>query len=299
MNLLLSLIMGEGRKRIVSLLKAMDTHIGHPPQIANVLVRGFSAGSFVGLTVLHLLWQWQSIHAAGGVLGAIACPPALLDRIPLDKMQHVVLLHYWADQLCMWRPEEGHALARRTVYGHGDWKMLNHFGSQEHNYCHWLDNVPPLGQHPLWKVMLRNPDMANPQKRDASALRLLSGLSFSLDRQTSALLASILRIVHESDIGASWSSLAETRAGLKDQITISKMQPHQRIRDHNEVRQLTSHYLSLHRQDGTGFSPPAYCELPLPLSCWACACVSPMVSTPTACLLRLSQPTETWRVKRS
>ncbi len=31
MNLLLSLIMGEGRKRIVSLLEAMDTHIGPPP----------------------------------------------------------------------------------------------------------------------------------------------------------------------------------------------------------------------------------------------------------------------------
>ena len=32
MNLLLSLIMGEGRKRIVSLLEAMDTHIGPPPR---------------------------------------------------------------------------------------------------------------------------------------------------------------------------------------------------------------------------------------------------------------------------
>ena len=87
----------------------------------------------------------------------------------------------------MWRPEDGHALARRTVYVYGDWKMLNHFGS------HWLDNVPPLSLHPLWKVMLRNPDMANPQKRDASALRLLSWLSFSLDRQTSALLAKLMK----------------------------------------------------------------------------------------------------------
>ena len=37
----------------------------------------------------------------------------------------------------MWRPEDGHALARRTVYVYGDWKMLNHFGSQEHSYCDW------------------------------------------------------------------------------------------------------------------------------------------------------------------
>ncbi len=183
-------------------------------------------------------------------------------------------------------------------------RRLNHFGGQEHNYCHWLDNVPPVGQHQLWKVLLHNPNMANPHKRDASALRLLSWLSFSLDRQTSALLAklmkqltteeetspTILQIVQESDVGASWNSLAEIRAGLIDQISISnlahptdvvtqlyrtfltrlsfprlvhfldlvlpQMQPHQRIRDHNDIRQLTSHYLSLHGQDGGGLSPP-------------------------------------------
>ena len=144
MNLLLSLILGHGRKRIVSLLEATNSLLGPPPQIVNVLVRGFSARSFVGLTVLHLLWKWQAIHARG-VLGAIACPPALLERIPHEMMQQLALLHYWADQLCMWRPAEGYVLARRTVYVYGDWKLLNHFGSQEHSYCHWLDNVPPVG----------------------------------------------------------------------------------------------------------------------------------------------------------
>ena len=137
----------------------------------------------------------------------------------------------------MWRPAEGHALARRTVYVSGDWKLLNHFGSQEDSYCHWLDNVPTVGTHAAWKVMLYNPEMANPQKRDASALRLFSWLSFSLDKQTSALLAklmkqlateeesspAILRIVQESDIGATWGSLAETRTGLIDQINVSNL----------------------------------------------------------------------------
>ena len=41
MNLLLSLVLEHGRILIVSLL---DT----PPPVVNVLVRGFSAGSFVG-----------------------------------------------------------------------------------------------------------------------------------------------------------------------------------------------------------------------------------------------------------
>ena len=192
MNLLLSLLLGEGRRQIVFLLKPQDLQIEPLPRLASVLIRGFSAGSFVGLSILHLLWQWDNLYA-GGVLGAIACPPALLDRIPVERMQNVILLHYWSDRLCMWRPEDGHTLARRTVYVRGDWKLLNHFGGQEHCESHWLDNVPPVGQHQLWKVFLANPDMANPHKRDASALRLLSWLSFSLDKPTSTLLAKLMK----------------------------------------------------------------------------------------------------------
>ena len=26
----------------------------------------------------------------------------------------------------------------------GDWRLLNHYGVQEHDYCHWLSNVPDL-----------------------------------------------------------------------------------------------------------------------------------------------------------
>ena len=209
---------GHGRMRIVSLLRS-------PPHDVNVLVRGFSAGSFVGL------WRLQATHARG-VLGAIACPPKLLEMVPHE----LTWLHYRADQLCMWKPLEGHALARRTVVS-GDWKLLNHFGSQEHNYCHWLDNIPPCGSHHAWKVMLLSPAMANPQKRDASALRLLSWLSFSFDDLTSALLgkhmkqlateaessSAILRIVQESKIGTTWRNLAEIRLGLIDQITVSNL----------------------------------------------------------------------------
>ena len=294
MNLVLRLLLGLGRRQIISFK-------GTPP-LTNVMVRGFSAGSFVGLTALHLLWKQRELFAQG-ILGGIACPPALLESIPHEKMQQVVLIHYHADQLCMWKPAEGHPLSGRTVYVHSNWKHLNHFGNHEHNYSHWLENVPPPGIYPVWKVMLDNPDMANPQKRDASALRLLSWLSFSLDSHTSALLGklmkqlatdeennpAILRTVQESKIGATWGSLAETHAGLMDQITVSnlaqnndtisqlyrtflarlsfprlvhfldlvlpQMLPHQGIREQNQVRHLASHWLSLLEQERNAFTP--------------------------------------------
>ena len=34
------------------------------------------------------------------------------------------------------------------------------------------------------------------------------------------------------------------------------MHPHQQVKDRNDIRQLTSHYLSLHGQDGSGCCPP-------------------------------------------
>ena len=191
-NLILSLLVGEGRRRIVFLLKPQDLHIDPLPRLAGIYVRGFSAGSFVGLSLLHLLWQWNTVHA-GGVLGAIACPSSLLDCIPVKSMNNIVLLHYYSDRLCVWRPVDGHSLARRTVYVEGDWRLVNHLGAQEHNYSHWLDNVPGAGQHQLWRLLLASPAMANPHKRDASALRLLSWLSFSLDKRTSALLAKLMK----------------------------------------------------------------------------------------------------------
>ena len=204
---------------------------------------------------------------------------------------------------CMWKPSDDHSLAHRTVYVTRDWRLSNHFGTQECNYCHWLDNVPPIGPHQAWKVLLQHPGLANPQKRDASALRLLSWLSFSLDDRTSALLSrlmkqlasdllenssAILQIVHESEIGAAWHNLAETRMGLIDRVTVSNlaqpsavinqlyrtfltrlsfprlvhfldlvlphMVPHQRIREQNQIRHLTSHWLSLLAQERKHFA---------------------------------------------
>ena len=65
MNLTLSLLLGEGHRRIAFLLKPQELQIDPLPRLASVLIRGFSAGSFVGLSLLHLLWQWDNIYAGG------------------------------------------------------------------------------------------------------------------------------------------------------------------------------------------------------------------------------------------
>ena len=186
----------------------------------------------------------------------------------------------------------------------GDWRLVNHLGGQEHNYSHWLDNVPGVGQRQLWKLLLTYPEMANPHKRDASALRPLSWLSFSLDKRNSTLLAKLMKqlttmeatnpalmqTVSESEVGVAWNNLMQVRTGLIDQFSISnlslpseavtelyrtflarlplprlvhfldlvlpQMHPHQQVRDRDDIRQLTSHYLSLYGQDGSGCRPP-------------------------------------------
>ena len=53
-------------------------------------LRGFSAGSFAGLSTLQLLWK--ILNVTNGKLGAIACPPQLLVSPPAAHTLH--LLHY-------------------------------------------------------------------------------------------------------------------------------------------------------------------------------------------------------------
>lgn len=67
-----------------------------------VELRGFSAGSFSGLCLLHLLWKIPNV-CSSSKLGAIACPPQLLVSPPAHHVLH--LFHYEADQLCVWRPD--------------------------------------------------------------------------------------------------------------------------------------------------------------------------------------------------
>ena len=70
---------------------------------AEVYVRGFSAGSYSGICLLHLLWNMPHVQV-GGILGGISCPPALLHGILPEHGQSLMLIHLTTDRLCQWHP---------------------------------------------------------------------------------------------------------------------------------------------------------------------------------------------------
>ena len=174
MNLVWNLLMG-GR---------MGRYTGSPDTLVfgqRIDLRGFSAGSFAGLSTLHLLWQMPNV-VTNGKLGAIACPPQLIVTPPTDHTLH--LLHYEADQLCVWKPGR-HQLnqlqIRYTYVSIEGPAYKEHFGSKEHNYSHWLSLNHTAGWWDLARFLFMNPEAASSAKRDATPLRLLSWLSFRLE----------------------------------------------------------------------------------------------------------------------
>ena len=72
----------------------MGRYTGSPDTLMfdqRIDLRGFSAGSFAGLSTLHLLWKIPNV-VTNGKLGAIACRPQLIVTPPTDHTLH--LLHY-------------------------------------------------------------------------------------------------------------------------------------------------------------------------------------------------------------
>ena len=90
----------------------------------------FSAGSFADLSTLYLLWENAKV-VTNGKLGAIACPPQLIVTLSPNHTLH--LLHYEADQLCVWKPG-GHQLElqiRYTCVSTEGPAYKEHFGSKK------------------------------------------------------------------------------------------------------------------------------------------------------------------------
>ena len=58
-----------------------------------VALRGFSAGSFSGLCLLHILWPMPGV-VTRGILGAIACPPDLLTMSPALRRRMTLCTWY-------------------------------------------------------------------------------------------------------------------------------------------------------------------------------------------------------------
>ena len=169
----------------------MGRYTGSPDTIIldqRVEVRGFSAGSFAGLSLLQLLWKIPNV-ASSSKLGAIACPPQLLTTPPAPHTLH--LFHYEADQLCVWKPSCHQLEQLKITYTYvntQDSIYSERFGTTDHNYSHWLALQLPAGWWDIARFLFLLPDAASGAKRDATPLRLLSWLSFQLDPAVEALI---------------------------------------------------------------------------------------------------------------
>ena len=133
-SLLIDLLIGAGKRRYLCTRPHARRH-------REVFVRGFSAGSYSGICLLHLLWKLPYV-VARGKLGGIACPPELLSMIPVGKGQGLQLFHYARDLLCCWRPTLAYInrLPCVCTIVHNDISELrDHFGKCEHSYGHWIE----------------------------------------------------------------------------------------------------------------------------------------------------------------
>ena len=94
--LIADLLFGNGMDRYVGAMQGPDSPL-------EVNVRGFSAGSYSGLAFLHILWSIPRVTTKG-CLGAIACPPSLLNMSRAKKEDLLHLIHFESDSLCSWKP---------------------------------------------------------------------------------------------------------------------------------------------------------------------------------------------------
>ena len=81
-----------------------------------------------------------------GYLGAIACPPSLLDISRAKANDQLHLIHYESDRLCSWKPGPLQLQDSCTSYTYITNEIASykgHFGPSEHDYSHWLAlNLP-------------------------------------------------------------------------------------------------------------------------------------------------------------
>ena len=151
----------------------MDRYVGAmqgPDSSLEVNVRGFSAGSFAGLAFLHILWSIPKVTTKG-CLGAIACPPSLLNmsRAKADDQLH--LIHFESDRLCSWKPGPKQMQDCCTSYTYITNEIASykgHFGPDEHDYSHWMALNLPQGRIALRVLLFIRPEAASKAKRDAS-----------------------------------------------------------------------------------------------------------------------------------
>ena len=195
--------------------------------------------------MLHLLWKFPHV-VTNGKLGAIACPPQLIVTPPIDHTLH--LMHYEADQLCVWKPSrhELDLLKIRYTYVFAEGPgYREHFGAMEHNYSHWLCLENSAGWWDLPRFLFCKAEAASAAKRDATPLRLLSWLSFRLEPavekfiEDTMLHLSTVEEVKDSDLLALGNTHLET-----DTPFVST----EELRDHLIVKHRPEALFALFRQ---------------------------------------------------
>ena len=192
MKLMLDLLLGARKHRYLR-TRQVD------PRPAQVYVRGFSAGSYSGICLLHLLWNMPHVQV-GGILGGIACPPALLHGIQPDHGAQLMLIHLTTDRLCVWHPRDETLSSLNCKFCIVDRSMpelREHFGTCEHSYGHWVDLSLPHGRYPLWQLLRQYPDVALPQCRDIAPLRLVSWVSCEVPAHVQQVLHQLMTLFGE------------------------------------------------------------------------------------------------------
>ena len=137
-------------------------------------VWGFSAGSFVGLAILHLVVE-----------------EPLVAKFPTRHARRVRIYHFGPDKLCSWSPENGEVAQspfQVVLVRNFDNNMDRHLGRDGHSYSHWLwlDIAP--GVYKLWTLCRDYPAAGHPVARDEAPLRLVSWLSFRLTKRCHAFI---------------------------------------------------------------------------------------------------------------
>ena len=158
-------------------------------------LRGYSAGSYAGLPLLHNLRELPCI-ATETVLGAIACPPRLL-RFKPDANHSLHLIHCAPDGLCVWYPskERLNSLKCKYTFVEGNSSVYeHHFGKHEHNYRHWLDLSMAHGTFAIAQVMMWYPEVwFAPELKD-----LIESLMLQFSQQVHPPIVDSMRLVRTS-----------------------------------------------------------------------------------------------------
>ena len=119
---------------------------------AQVYVRGFSAGSYSGICLLHLLWNMPHVQVGVyQVVGGIALPRVLLHGIPPDHSTQLMVIHLNTDRLCSWHPHDDTLRSlpcKYCIVDRSTMELQEHFGACERFYGHWIDLNMPHGRFP-------------------------------------------------------------------------------------------------------------------------------------------------------